>query len=286
LGESAAIHIDLSPEGLYSLCDDGLVARLTSAVAILVGVGFGATVGCRKAPEAKPAIDAGLAACIPPDATLIGGVDLAALRASPLYSKMPPAANAFAAQLGGVSSVLAAYNGKDLLIALRGNFKAPPEGAATLAPGLALIGSPEQMAAATAQYKSGRAGAPALLAKAESVAAGSQVWIAARGDIRLPLTGNAANLTGILRKAQFVTLTARTAAGLAFELRAFAPDANAASAIEETLRADLTLAAAGEAKRADVAMALRSAQVTRADREVHVALTASDDVAGRLLAMF
>jgi hypothetical protein len=81
-------------------------------------------------------------------------------------------------------------------------------------------------------------------------------------------------------------LTARTGAGLWLELRALAPDANAASAIEETLRADLTLAAAGEAKRADVAGALRSAGVSRADREVRVTLTVSDDVAGRLFAMF
>jgi hypothetical protein len=271
---------------LYSLCDDGLVARLTCAVAILVGAGLGASVGCRKAREAKPAIDAGLAACIPPDAALIAGLDLAALRASPLYSKLPPAANAFAAQLGGVSSALAAYNGKELLVAVRGNFKAPPDGAAILAPDLALIGSPEQTAAATAQYKSGRTGVPALLAQAEPLAAGAQLWIVARGDARLPLTGNAANLTRILRQAQFVTLTARTGAGLSLELRGLAPDVNAASAIEETLRADLTLAAAGEAKRPDVAEALRSAQVTRADREVRVTLTVSGDVAGRLLAMF
>lgn len=262
------------------------MARLASAIAILVGVGLGGWVGCRTAPEAKHAIDPGLAACIPPDASLIAGVDLTALRASQLYSKMPAAANAFAAQIGGVSSLLAAYNGKELLLALRGSFKAPPEGAVALAPNLALIGPPEQMAAATAHYKSGRTGSPALLAQAEPLASGALLWIVARGNARLPLTGNAANLAAILRKAQFVTLTARTGAGLALELRAVATDADAANAIEETLRADLTLAAAGEAKRADVARALRSAQVTRADREVRVTLTVSDDVAGRLLAMF
>ncbi len=227
-----------------------------------------------------------MAACIPTDAVLIAGIDFDALRASPLYSKMPAAANALAAQLDGVSSALAAFNGKELVVGVRGSFKAPPEGAATIAPGLAFIGSPEQVSAATAQYKSGRSGAPALLAQAESVAAGAQLWAAAQGNARLPLTGNAANLAGILRKAEFVTLTARTGAGLALDLRASAPDANAAQAIEETLRADLTLAAAGEAKHADVAGALRSAQVTRADREVHVTLTVSDDVAGRLFAIF
>jgi hypothetical protein len=262
------------------------VARLTSTVAILVGIWLWADVGCRKVPEAKPAIDAGLAACIPPDAALIAGVDLTALRALPLYSKMPPTAKTFAEQLRGVSAALAAYNGKELLAALRGNFKAPPEGARALALDLAVIGSPEQMAAAAAQYKSRRTGAPALLAEAEPLAAGALLWVVARGNARLPLTGNALNLAAILRKAQFVTLTARTGAGLSLELRALAPDADAASAIEETLRADLTLAAAGEAKRTDVAGALRAAQVTRTDREVRVTLILSDGVAGRLFAMF
>jgi hypothetical protein len=264
----------------------GLVARLTSAIAIWVVVGFGASVGCRKTLETKGTIDAGLAACIPPDGELIAGINLAALRASPLYAKTPPAAKAFAEQLGGVSSALASYNGRDLLIALRGSFKAPPAGAAILAPDLALIGSPERIAAASAQYQSGRTGAPALLTQAEPLAAGAQLWVVARGNARLPLTGNAANLAGILRRAHFVTLTARTSAGLSLELRALAPDVDLARAIEETLRADLTLAAAGEAKRADVAGALRSAQVTRAEREVRVTLTMSDDVAGRLLAAF
>jgi hypothetical protein len=269
---------------LYSLWDDGQVSKLASAIAVAALVC--AAVGCNRAPEAPRSIDPKLAACVPTDTLLIAGVDLDALRASPLYSKMPAAANAFAAQLGGVSSVLAAYNGKELLVGLRGNFQTPPAGAVVIAPGIALAGSAEQVAAARAQYKSGRTGAPALLAHAESVAAGVQVWIAARANAPLPLTGNAANLAAILRKADFVALTARTGAGLVLELRAIAPDANAASAIEETLRADLTLAAAGEAKRAEVAAALRAAQVTRTDRDVRVTLAVNDDVAGRLFAMF
>ncbi len=284
MGEAATIYLDTPPEGLYSLCDDGLVVRIASVV--IAAALVCATAACRKAPQEKRAIDTGLAACIPPDAVLIAGIDLAALRESPLYSKMPPAANAFAAQLSEVSSALVAYNGKELLAAVRGGFKAPPAGAAAIAPGLALIGLPEQVSAATAQYKLGRTGAQALVAQVEPLADGAQFWMAARGDVRLPLTGNAASFVGILRKAQFVTLTARMGAGLALDLRALAPDANTAQVIEETLRADLTLAAAGEAKHADVAGALRSAQVMRTDREVHVTITVSDDVAGRLFAMF
>jgi hypothetical protein len=242
--------------------------------------------GCRRAPEPREAVDAGLAACIPADAALIAGLDVNALRASPLYSKMPGAVNALTAQFDGVSTALAAYNGRDLLFATHGKFKTTAPGATILAPDLALMGSSEQVAAAAAQYKSGHTGAPALLRQAEALATGALFWIAARGDVRLPLTGNAASLTHILRKAEFVTLMVRAGAGLTLALRAVAPDEKAASAIEETLRADLTLAAAAEAKRADVAAALRSAQVTRTGREMLVTLTISDDVAGRLFALF
>ncbi len=245
-----------------------------------------ATIACHKAPEAAHAIDPALASCVPPDAELIAGVDLDALRASPLYSKLPASAETFTAQIGGVSKAVVSYNGKELLVAARGRFQTPPDGVTMLSPDLALLGSPQKTAAAAAQYKAHRIGAPALLAQAESVAAGAQVWIAARGGANLPLSGNAANLAGILRRATFVTLTARTGAGLALELRASAPDANAARAIEETLRADFTLGAAGEAKHEDIAAALRSVQVTRADREVQVTLNVTNEVAGRLFELF
>lgn len=247
--------------------------------------------GCTGPPAPRSALDPSLAACIPPDSALIAGIDAATVRTSPLYSSLPAGVRALAVQFDGITSALAAYNGKDLLVAARGRFPSPAPGAAMLAPDLALFGSPLQIAAATAQYHLGRAEAhafqtPALLAQAESVAAGAPVWVAALGNAPLPLTGNAANLTQILRQASFVTFTARTAAGLALELRVSAPDSSAARTIEETLRADLTLAAAGEAKQADVAAALRAAQVTRTGSEVRVTLAVDDTVAARLLALF
>jgi hypothetical protein len=233
-------------------------------------------------PAASRAVDASMAACIPPDSVLIAGIDLAALRSSPLYSSIPAAA-AFAAQFAGVTSAVAAYNGKDLLVIARSPSHTTPAGAVVLAPGLALYGSPEQTAAAKTQYESGAAGAPGLLAQAESVASGAQVWIAARGNAPLPLTGNAANLAAILRKAEFVTLSARDSAALALQLRAAARDVNSAAAIEETLRADLTLAAAGESRHADLAAALRSADVSRQDREVTLSISLSNQIAGQVI---
>jgi hypothetical protein len=239
--------------------------------------------GCHTSPPSAAAIDPALARCIPPGSILIAGVDLAALRRSPLYADAP--LRAFAAQLDEVSFALAAYDGKGLLIAAHGDFPSPPAGAIMLQPNLALYGSPEQVALAEAQYKSGHAAASALLAKADAVAPDTQIWIVARGDAPLPLTGNAANLTRILRKANLVTLTVRTGSGLALELQASAPSGNAARAIEETLRADFTLAAAAEAKRVDVAAALKSIQISRTNGEVRVTLAVSDEVAHRLLQM-
>lgn len=101
----------------------------------------------------------------------------------------------------------------------------------------------------------------------------------------MPLTGNVANFLGILRKARVVTLTVRRSGALEFDLKASAPDENAARAIEETLRADLTLAAVGEAKRPDVAARLKKAEVTRDGLMVEVRFSAPDDVAGRLLGL-
>ena len=264
------------------VCDDEHVvkhARVAAAVALCMAI------DCHKnPPKEQTAIDPTLARCVPADAVLVAGIDLAALRNSPLYRKL--AASPFAAQLEGVSFALVAYNGKELLIAGRGDFHSPPAGALMLQPNLAVYGSPEEVALAKAQFKSKRVGAPKLLAKAEAVAPGTQVWIAARGSAPLPLSGNAANLTAILRKADFLTLTAQTGSGIVLELRASAPSDSAARAIEETLRADFTLAAAGESKQPELAAALRSVQVSRMDRDVRVTLAANDEIAARLMAMF
>jgi hypothetical protein len=260
---------------------------MNSIGTLVLFAGAFAAAGCHSAPSvARIGIDPAMASCIPPDSVLVAGLNLDQLRASPFYAQAPATIGALASAYADVSSALAAYNGKDVLVVARGRFHAPPAGAVIVAPGLALYGSAQQTAAASAQYKTGHGGAPDLLAQGEAVAHGAQVWIAARGNAPLPLTGNAANMMRILRKARFLTLTARTGAVLALELRATAPDANAAQAIEETLRADFTLAAAGEARRPDVAAALRTIQVTRDDVQARAALSIGGEAFSRLLSIF
>lgn len=216
----------------------------------------------------------------------LAGVDADALRKSPLYAKSAGMAGAFSEQLASVSSALIASDGKELLIAARGKFASKPAGAIALKPDLVLFGSGAMMRVGAAQFNTGHTGTPDLVAQADSIAGGAQIWAVARGNAPLPFSGNAANLAAILRKANFVTLTARTNAGLALELRASAPDVNAARDIEETLRADVTLGAAGEARRPDIAAALRSIQVTRVDREVRLALSVSNETAEKLFGLF
>ena len=254
-----------------SISSNSLLAAVSAAVLAFTAA------GCRSAAD--------LSACIPSGSTLIAGADLAQLRSSPLYAKLPETAKGFLAQFARVSTAVAAYNGADLLIAARGAFPPPPPGAVMLDSNIALFGSSDRIAAAAAQYKAGRSGAPELVARAEAVSAGKQLWVAARGNGPWPLTGNAANLARILRNADFVTLTVQLDSEVALDLRALAREENAARAIEETLRADLTLAAAGEAKHAGIARALGAAQVTRARSDVRVSLVLSTDDAARLFAL-
>jgi hypothetical protein len=252
--------------------------RLATAVALL-----GATLGCRTSTVAH-AIDPEAASCIPADTLVLAGVNLDRLRAAPLYSKLPAAATAIAGAFSGASSALLAYDGKDLLVIARGSFAKAPDGATLAAPNLALFGAPQLVAAAMAQRRSRTPGAPALLARAESIAAGRQVWIVIQGGVAFPLSGNASNLNQLLHHAESATVTASFDSGLALELTAIGNTADGARNIEETVRADITLAAAAEARQPDLAKLLRSIRIDRDDRSVRITLSASEDAAAKLLA--
>jgi hypothetical protein len=166
----------------------------------------------------------------------------------------------------------------------RGHFAQAPAGATLAADNLAVFGSPQLVAVALAQHRSHSAGAPALVALAESIAAGRQVWIVAQGGAPLPLTGNAANLNHIIRNAESVTIAANIGASLALTVAALGRTDGSARNIEETLRADITLAAAAESRRPDLAKLLRSIQIDRNDRSVRITFSADADAAAKLIA--
>jgi hypothetical protein len=208
------------------------------------------------------------------------------LRAAPLYSKLPAAAVALAGQFTTASRALLAYNGKDLLVIARGRFAQAPAGATLAAPNLAVFGSSNIVAAAIAQRRSHAAGAPAILARAESIAAGRQIWIVIQGGAALPLTGNAENFNHLMRNAESVAITASVDSALALAVTALGRTADSARNIEETVRAEITLAAAAEGRQPDLARLLRSIQIDRDGRTVRITLSADAATAAKLLAAF
>ncbi|SPE40044.1 conserved hypothetical protein [Candidatus Sulfopaludibacter sp. SbA3] len=202
----------------------------------------------------------------------MAGLNLEQLRTSPWYAKLPRTVATVMEPFRGARLLLAAYSGKDLLVIASG-----PSG-------LALSGSAESTQAAEAQRKMAATGAPELLADAESIAAGKQIWVVVRGDAALPLSGNAANVNRLLRNMEFAAITVRLDSTIEFAIVARGRTVDAARHFEETLRAALTMAAAADAKQAEMAALLRSIQVRREDRVVRAAVSAGGDAAEKLLA--
>jgi hypothetical protein len=161
-------------------------------------------VSCNRTPEPRAAIDPKLAAQVPPDSNALLGLDLAALRSSPLAGKLPAA-------FAGAPYALIAIRGQEVL--------------------------PVSSASAAVRYPPGD-----LLARAEPLARANPIWAVIRGGTDLPLSGNLANLNTLLQDAASVTLSARLEDRLTVDLQAWCPTVAAASRFEGSLRAILLLA--------------------------------------------
>ena len=98
--------------------DFGGPARITAPFSLGALTAIG--VSCHSGPP--PALDPALAACVPPGATILAGVNLVRLRASPLLHQLPPAALAFLAPLGEAGALLVASDGTNYLAVTRGPF--------------------------------------------------------------------------------------------------------------------------------------------------------------------
>jgi hypothetical protein len=231
---------------------------------------------CRKA--SPPAIDPALASAVPAGTTILAGVDCQRLRAAPVYQKLPAGVTAFLEPLRDASYVVTASNGKDYVAIARGIFREAPAGATLLAPGLAVVGSPEAVRAAAAQHRSGTTGAPALAARAETLAAGSEIWIVADGHATLPLSGNAENVNRWLHAAEYATLVGRVNDGIRLDATGVCATADAARRLEETLRAFVSIGVAANARQPEMAARLRAIRIEREDRTVRASLAA--DAAG------
>lgn len=211
---------------------------------------------------------------MPASAIALAGVNLDQLRGSPLYAKLPPAANAFLEPFRAAHSFLIAFTGAELLTIAHGTVP----GATQAAPDLAILGSPALIAAATAPH------APsAILAAAGTVAARHPIWIAVRGGAPLPLQGNLANANNLVSLAESLTVGLALRDVVDLELTARCPSSAAAAEFERRLRALVSLTIAANARQPELAALLRSVQLRRDESTVHATLSAPPDALGKLL---
>ncbi len=179
----------------------------------------------------SPVLDRDLESCIPPGALLIGGADLRQLRESPFFPLLRSALE----PLKDASTAVAASDGVRFVVAARGRLA----GATVIGPDLAIMGSPDYVTAAVAQHRTGKSGAPELLAH---VPAGWPLWVVADGSATLPLSGNARNLNRLLQFTRFAGAMAQTTAQS--EIRAWGEcrDDQNARRLEDSVRAFVSLA--------------------------------------------
>jgi hypothetical protein len=255
-------------------------AALTAAIALL----WCAT-GCRS-QAIPPVVDPAIATSIPPGVLAVGAIDVARLRATPLYPHLPPAARALAETYRDAQRLLAAWNGTDILIAAEGPFREPPPGAMLAAPNRALAGSAAMVAAAVAQRRTGKSGVPALLEYAARSVNGSHAWVVIRGGVTLPLSGNARNLNRLFHDLEYAALSADVSSSVRLKVETLGTNEAAARAFEENLRAFLSLASAGEHGHPETARLLDSVRISRDGLTAHAMLEVPPEQLEKLVGVF
>jgi hypothetical protein len=238
---------------------------MRAGMAVMLALG----IGCGRHASPPLLIDAA-----PAGTTALAGLDLIALRASPMYAKLPRVVTAFAEPLREAPEVMLVWNGTDLLLLTRGT----PPGYTSIGGGIAAAGAPERIEAARAQLASGRSGAPGLVARA----GGAAIWAVAQGDGKLPLTGNLANANNLLRDAGYTALSVKLGEGLDVALKAECRSAEEARRFEESLRAVIALLGVAYERQSGVAAMLRTIRVVREDRIVRANVAADPDAIAKI----
>jgi hypothetical protein len=166
---------------------------------------------------------------------------------------------------------MAAWDGGEIVIAVEGRFASPPAGATMASAAIALFGSEAKVAAAAAQYRSGETGAAQLLAQAPRDRA---VWAVVRGDIDLPLRGNAANFNRLLHATEFTAIAVTPGAPARLEATGVCRTAEDAVRLRDTAGGMFLLAG------------LSNAKVTVEDRSVRVAIEVPEAALARFFDSF
>lgn len=254
-----------------------MVPRSRLAVAVVASAAI--TCSCRST-TAPAAIDPALASCVTSGAVLLAGLNLDRLRASPLYSKLTPAAAMAIEPLRNASSLLVAWDGKQFVFVARGKFREAPASATLIDPNLAISGPADAVRGAIAQHKTGTTGAPDLIRHAAAIAGVGEIWAAVRGGVTLPLTGNVANLNRLLHLVDYATLTAKIEPRVDLDLTGASRTEDQGQHLEETLRAIVSLAEAAQPRLEPL---LRSVEIRREGPTVHATLSTDADTLGRVI---
>jgi len=208
-----------------------------------------ALMGCQPASTGRTSIDATLASLVSSDATMLAGIRMDAVRATPLYQKVVGSRllqqlDDFAQETGldprrDVRELLVASDGKDTLVTARGTFNEHgfaglakqsykgvalytrnQHGAAIINSSTVIAGTLPAVRAALDRYRSGEGSGPAeLLSRARQISSQNQVWSVSNGfesllTAGIPETGNAANAVRILRALENTTFAADLRAGV------------------------------------------------------------------------
>lgn len=201
--------------------------RLRAAIAVAALASCAA--GCRAVRDrpVETSIPADIALKIPADAMAVGGADLNQARAAGLDEWLP------ASVVKDTKQVYAAWNGREVTILERGG-------------AIGVVRHSE------------------LLHRAQIAAAGSLLWAVGRGSAIPPLPGNAANVTTLLKNANWVSVSVRRGSDVLLDIAADCADAETARRIEETARASFAMAAAAESKKPAIAATLKAVRIDRA----------------------
>lgn len=188
-------------------------------VAVLVCVMLA---GCGGFSRRGP-LNSDLAAYVPADAMVLAGVNLEQLRTAPLYRELArrnrlPNFGQFQGDPNfdpkrDLREVLLAWDGRHALAIARGSFPNPPPSGVTMAgQDIGLAGPAAVVEAAIRQHKNRNGGPRDLLARAEALPTGVQIWVVAAGwrgldpgDVRA--LGNLGNIDRVLRLASDASLS-------------------------------------------------------------------------------
>jgi len=223
-------------------------------------------------------------AAIPAGTTAIAGIDVATLQRSPLSAALPPYARSLLNAVPGASSLLLAWNGRDLLTLAKGDFAAAPSGFAIIGPHLAVSGPAEIVRASRAQLTTGRSGAPDLLGAASVAAPGHAIWIVTAGDAQLPFSGNLAMLARLLRYTRYTTATVQVGQSVTLDTAADCASPASARELEEKLRALVSLLSA-MSRRPDLQTVWNSVSIGRHENTVVTHLALSPESFAKALAL-